>query len=156
MTTVVACPGKICGVRSHAPGLEVRVMSCKMPGSSLFLSLSLPSSPPLDLALIFYLGCSSMLAELLHNWLTHQTSLSALLSCISALLKDALAWWSWGGGPPPVPEPVLPMAGPELPLLYNITIILGQEAGMEWLEGAETARADEPAFAHEGKHLPAV
>ena len=36
---------------------------------------------------------------------------------------------------------------------YNITIVLGEEAGMEWLEGAEAVRAVDAGFPREGKRV---
>lgn len=62
------------------------------------------------------------------------------IRCISALLQDAAAWWPWGAPPIPEQEP------------FNFTLLTGEAAGLEWLEGAEAAESH-AMFAHRGKHL---
>lgn len=62
---------------------------------------------------------------------------------ISVLLRDALAWWPRGEQPIPKEEQHL-----------NFTLLLGQEAGQEWLQGAGDRGGDAVFSDDDCEHLP--
>lgn len=76
---------------------------------------------------------------------TNRRNVTTSNRSMSVLLRDgsALAWWPWM-------EPSIPEE--PLPLTFNFTVHLGEEAGREWLEGAMAWESDLLAT-EEGKQL---